>query len=326
MFSYAKILAWSHFVLMAVTALSADLRPIKEIHPEPITKLLPKLGYSPWALVGKTRDKPSAHAALLDYETSRVESLRQENQNLQRQGARCDEGKAQEAFLADAPEAIASALGLAPAGYGGSAEDQAFRRAMIAVHRELRREYARHDMLKEDLERQVVAEAAREESNRQLARTKHAAASNRTSAVHDQGVADEGLSDSTVFFIWFGLSGLWAFSTGPAQSGFIMRWLHGAWVTVLIFVSLGYWNSGPGGAARMLGLSALSAPSLGFIFACGARFVGYGEPDKRAKGRGENKINYDWGYRIGNNLAEAVVAYVKLYGIPVGIGLIYYFS
>ena len=108
MLKCAKRVAFLLLLLMAASPLFADFRPIEDIHPESITTLLPKLGYSPWALVGKTRERPAAYLSLLDYEKDRVESVRQANQDLRRQGALCDEVKVQQAYFFDSAQAAAA--------------------------------------------------------------------------------------------------------------------------------------------------------------------------------------------------------------------------
>ena len=342
MLKCAKRVAFLLLLLMAASPLFADFRPIEDIHPESITTLLPKLGYSPWALVGKTRERPAAYLSLLDYEKDRVESVRQANQDLRRQGALCDEVKVQQAYFFDSAQAAASAMGLGPLGFGGSAEDQAFRREMIAVHRELRREYARYDLLKSDLAVKLAAEVAQAERTRQAAEvaktewTRQAAEAKQSGArnsvshrASDGGLV--GLSDSTVFLIALALTGLWAFSSSPQESGFGMRWFQGIWVTVLIMVSLGYLNSGPRGAASLLGASVCSGPSMGLLFAIFSIHVGYADKGKSVRSLGDRKgahsaelIGRNLGLAIGRNLGLALVAYVKVFWIPVGLGLLYF--
>ena len=332
---WAKAIIYPLLMLFTAATACAQFRPIKEVHTESLSVILNKLGYSPWVLVGKTRDKTAAHADLLEYQRARVRSLEKANLELQRQGASCDESKAQQAYGLDSAQEAASAMGLGSLAMAG-ADERSFMREMIAIHRELRQEYARYDMLKQDLSDKQAAEAVREERAR-IAATK-LTTSGRSPASHssrppaDSFAAEDegGLDDSTIFLIAFAATGIWFFAFSPDQSGFFMRWLQGAWVTVLWMVVLGYLNGGPRGAAGMLGISTLSGPAMGFIFACFSCLVGYGAKDTPARGRGGRKsageAGHDFGYDVGTNLAAAIFAYLKIFGIPAAIGLLYYFN
>ena len=323
-------------MLFAVASACAQFRPIKEIHPQTIDVLLRKFGHKDRALNGEVSEKVRAQVDLINYEIKRLESLRLANDELRRQGASCDEIKAQEAYFIDTSAAAEFAMGFSVnSGFGISA-DASFRRTMVGFHRQLRQEYARYDMLKQDLSDKQAAEAVREERAR-IAATK-LTTSGRSPASHssrppaDSFAAEDegGLDDSTIFLIAFAATGIWFFAFSPDQSGFFMRWLQGAWVTVLWMVVLGYLNGGPRGAAGMLGISTLSGPAMGFIFACFSYLVGYGAKDTPARGRGGRKsageAGHDFGYDVGTNLAAAIFAYLKIFGIPAAIGLLYYFN
>ena len=322
-------------MLFAAATACAQFRPIKEVHPQSVSALLKKFGHKSGALNGEVSERVRAQIDLINYERKRIEALRLANDEMRRQGASCDEVKAQEAYFIDSSEAAEFAMGIGLSGFGIRA-DESFRRTMVGYHRQLRQEYARYDMLNQNLSEKLAAEAEREEKARRMETTLKSSApqpkpnSSQSASATYSGPNEGWLDDSTIFLIVFVATGIWFFSINPSQSGFFMRWLQGAWVTVLWMVVLGYLNGGPRGAAGMLGISTLSGPAMGFLFACFSTMAGYAAKDTPARGRGGRKsaaeVGHDFGYDLGTNLVAAIFVYLKIFGIPAAVGLLYYFN
>jgi hypothetical protein len=299
-------------VWLSAPFLLAQYRPLSEVHPESLKQIINKLGYSPWVLVGNNPSKPLAQASILRYEEERLLAIRRANLSFQQKGAACDELKARAASTVETAEAAARAIGLSPMWKLERGKDLEFDYAMLDLHRQLRVEFARFDMLQANLNDQLVAEARRQEQAKAAARqsTHVASTSGRAASPRPAvGQAWGGFDDSTVFLLGFSLLGLVLFGVKTESHGFLMMLARGTWVLVLLFVSLGYFNGGPQGAAVWLGKSLLAAPGLGIIYAA----FGSGKGGAEAKpSRGET-----FPHRLGFALGLTISGLIRVLWIPV---------
>lgn len=134
-------------------------------------------------------------------------------------------------------------------------KDLEFDYAMLDLHRQLRVEFARFDMLQANLNDQLVAEARREEQAKAAARQATHVASTPGTAASPRpaiGLAWGGFDDSTIFLLGFSVLGLVLFGIKAESHGFLIMLVRGTWVLVLLFVSLGYFNGGPRGGGSLV--------------------------------------------------------------------------
>ncbi len=287
---FAYVLLW---LSMPSVSLFGQFRPLEEVHSESVRELVVRFGFSPYALLGNNPQKANAYAQIIFFEKQRVQALQRSNATLIGKGAQCDEIKAQQAATIDRADDAARAMGLNYAWRIAKGDEQLFNNNMFALHRQLRVEYARQDMLQADLK-------AKERIDNQK-RTQAAAARPSVQNVAPKNNRDNEkkslvgrFSDAEIFYVAFLVFGICVYLKPlDPDASFIVRAGRWFWVIMGVYSAAGYLVGGPRGAMAMTSLvlvyGMVISALLAFSRACQIELQEKGdEPETygQAMGRG----------------------------------------